>query len=72
MGELFIRNLDDAILTQLKRRAWERGLPLEEYLRRLIISDVRIDRESAQSNVALQPRPPLRDVDVRRPFLLHS
>ena len=72
MGELFIRNLNDAILVQLKRRAWQRGLPLEEYLRRLIISDVRGQDEPAQSNIALQPRPPLRDADVQRPVVLHS
>jgi hypothetical protein len=72
MGELFIGNLDDAILTQLKRRAWERGLPLEEYLRRLIISDARIDGEPAPSNIALPPRPPHRDVDGPRPIVLHS
>jgi hypothetical protein len=35
MAQLIIQ-LDDAILIQLKRRAWEQGLPFEESLRRLL------------------------------------
>jgi hypothetical protein len=34
MAELIIHGLDDALLVQLKKRAWEEGLPLEESLRR--------------------------------------
>jgi plasmid stability protein len=34
MGQIIIRNLDDAVLAQLKKRAAEQGLSLEESLRR--------------------------------------
>lgn len=40
MRDLIIRNLDDALLLELKRRAWHQGLPLEESLRRLLQGSV--------------------------------
>jgi plasmid stability protein len=38
MGQLIIRDLDDTLLVQLKRKAWEQGLPLEKYMRRLLVT----------------------------------
>jgi plasmid stability protein len=43
MTKITIRNLDDALLVRLKRKAWENGLPLEESLRRLIIAGLETD-----------------------------
>jgi len=43
MAQITIRDLDDAILVRLKRRAWEQGLPLEESLRRLILASLEDD-----------------------------
>ena len=42
MEQLVIRNLDDTILKQVKRRAWECGLPLEEFVRRVIVASATI------------------------------
>ena len=46
MSELNIRNLDDALLVQLKRRAWEQGLSLNEMVHRLLESVAQADRTS--------------------------
>ena len=43
MAQITIRDLDDILLVQLKRRAWEQGLPLEESLRRLIMASLEAD-----------------------------
>jgi plasmid stability protein len=43
MAQITIRDLDDAILVRLKRRAWEQGLPLEESLRRVIFASLETD-----------------------------
>jgi plasmid stability protein len=43
MAQLIIRDLDDSLLVRLKRRAWEKGLPLEESLRRLILAGLEAD-----------------------------
>lgn len=40
MAQLIIHDLDDALLVQLKRRAWERGVPLQEFLHQLLESSV--------------------------------
>ena len=40
MAQLVIHDLDDALLVQLKRRAWEQGLPLQEFLHQLLESGV--------------------------------
>ena len=51
MRDLTIRNLDEAILVELKRKAWHQGLPLEVFLRRLLIAS--IDDESEPVEPAL-------------------
>jgi plasmid stability protein len=48
MGQLIIRDLDDTLLVQLKRKAWEQGLPLEKYLRRLLISAIETEEARAE------------------------
>ena len=55
MGQLIIRDLDDTLLVQLKRKAWEQGLPLEKYLRHLLVTaveteDARIDGQMLWSS----------------------
>ena len=57
MGELIIRNLDDALLVQLKRRAWEQGLPLNEMLHRLLESVAQADRNSAPRVIVFSRTP---------------
>ena len=47
MAQLIIHDLDDALLVQLKRRAWERGLPLQEFLHQLLESGVQERAASA-------------------------
>jgi plasmid stability protein len=46
MTEITIRNLDDAQLVRLKRKAWEDGVPLEECLRRIILAG--LERKESQ------------------------
>jgi len=47
MGELIIRELDEALLLELKRRAWERGLSPQELLRRILRAGLEIDHNVA-------------------------
>ena len=44
MGALTIRNLDDAVVAAIKRRAGERGISMEEEIRRLLASTYRGDQ----------------------------
>jgi plasmid stability protein len=53
MAQIIIRNLDDALLVRLKRKAWENGLPLEESLRRFIIAG--LEAEERQSDEFFAP-----------------
>lgn len=41
MGQLLIRNLDDAVIAMAKRQAKSDGKSLEQYLRELITDNVR-------------------------------
>ena len=41
MNEITIRNLDDQLLRRLKQWAWQRGLPLEDSLRLLLVEATR-------------------------------
>ena len=43
MAQITIGDLDDALLVRLKRRAWEKGIPLKESLRRLIRAGLEAD-----------------------------
>ncbi len=47
MGQILIRNLDDAVLDALRGRARERGLSLEEEARRALAAAVGLTREEA-------------------------
>ena len=55
MAQITIRDLDDAILVRLKRRAWEQGLPLEESLRRVILASLEADEQPDQFPAVLNP-----------------
>jgi hypothetical protein len=48
MGDIIIRDLDDALIVQLKRQAWYQGLPFEEAMRRLVIASIQNDREDIE------------------------
>src|SRR6266850_1139363 len=48
MRDLIIRNLDEAIVVELKRKAWYQGLPLEAFLRRLLIASIDDENESVE------------------------
>ena len=44
MGQILIRNLDDAVLEALRRRAGEHGSSLEEEARQALAASVGLDR----------------------------
>ncbi|HXI99804.1 MAG TPA: hypothetical protein VNH44_01190 [Micropepsaceae bacterium] len=54
MGDLTIRDLDHAVIVQLKRRAWYQGLPFEESIRRLLIASIASDNDEFE-HVDSQP-----------------
>jgi plasmid stability protein len=45
MGAITIRNLDDAVVAAIKRRAADNGLSMEEEIRRLLASTYFDDRQ---------------------------
>jgi plasmid stability protein len=45
MGAITIRNLDDAVVTAIKRRAADNGVSMEEEIRRLLASTYSDDRQ---------------------------
>jgi len=47
MGQILIRNVDDAVLDTLRKRAAERGISLEETARRALASAAGLGREEA-------------------------
>ena len=47
MGQILIRNLDDAVLDALRKRAAEHGASLEEEARRAIADSVGLTREES-------------------------
>ncbi len=55
MGDLIIRNLDEAILVELKRKAWHQGLPLQMYLRRLLIASIEDESEPVERALFFGP-----------------
>jgi len=64
MGQLIIRDFDDTLLVQLKRKAWEQGLPLEKYLRRLVVAgmeteEVRTDGRAMMWSSPLHEETPI-------------
>lgn len=44
MGALTIRNIDDAVVAAIKRRAGEHGISMEEEIRRLLAATYRADQ----------------------------
>jgi plasmid stability protein len=61
MGQLIIRDLDDTLLVQLKRKAWEQGLPLEKYLRRVLVKAVETEEERADNPFVMSWSSPLHE-----------
>jgi antitoxin FitA len=64
MGQILIRNLDDAVLDALRRRAASTGSSLEEEARRALAASVGLSRQEAlarldavRSKIALGPGP---------------
>jgi len=47
MGKILIRNIDDAVVDALRRRAAACGISMEEQARRALTSAVGLDREEA-------------------------
>jgi plasmid stability protein len=47
MGQILVRNLDDAILEALRRRAVDDGVSLEEETRRALALSVGLSRDAA-------------------------
>ena len=47
MGQILIRNLDDAVLSALRGRAKDNGLSVEEEARRALTASVGLTREEA-------------------------
>lgn len=47
MGQILIRNLDDAVLDALRRRAAEAGVSTEEAARRALAASVGLSRNEA-------------------------
>lgn len=47
MGQILVRNLDDAVIAALKRRAAATGTSTEEQARRALTSAVGLDRAEA-------------------------
>jgi plasmid stability protein len=47
MGQIVIRNLDDAVVNALRQRASACGISMEEQTRRALTSAVGLDREEA-------------------------
>jgi plasmid stability protein len=45
MGAITIRNLDDAVVTAIKRRAADNGVSMEEEIRRLLADTYSDDRQ---------------------------
>jgi plasmid stability protein len=45
MGAITIRNLDDTVVTAIKRRAADNGISMEEEIRRLLASSYSDDRQ---------------------------
>ena len=52
MGQILIRNLDDAVIHDLKRRATREKLSLEETVRRILAEAVKSKRPSREELLA--------------------
>ena len=60
MGQLLVRQVDDAVVEALKRKAAARGASLESYIREVLARDARESRTELvarlRSRLADQPR----------------
>ena len=52
MGRILVRNLDDAVIEALRRRAAVAGTSTEEEARRALAAAVGLDREAAAQRLA--------------------
>jgi plasmid stability protein len=67
MAEITISDLDDALLVHLKRKAWEKGLPLQESLRQLIRSGLEAeDKRRGDFVPVLKPARPTLTTKLER------
>jgi plasmid stability protein len=51
MGQILVRNLDDAVITQLKSRAAQSGKSLEQTVREIIAEAVRPSKQEAWAEI---------------------
>jgi plasmid stability protein len=51
MGQMIIRQIDDAVLAALRRRAAEAGTSMEEEARRALAAAVGLDRRAASDRL---------------------
>jgi plasmid stability protein len=72
MKNLIIRDLDDSLLFQLKKRAWQQGLSLEESLRRLVVASVANECEPPDADISSPPRYVSVQIAKRFAVTLHS
>ncbi|MEA2839028.1 MAG: antitoxin FitA [Methylobacteriaceae bacterium] len=72
MGQILVRNLDDAVIKQLKSRAVRNGKSLEQTVRDIIADAVRPSKEEAWAQVdrirAMTPRKLQSSVPLIRAF----
>jgi plasmid stability protein len=72
MGQILVRNLDDAVITQLKSRAARNGKSLEQTVREIIADAVRPSKEEAWAEIdrirAMTPRKLESSVPLIRAF----
>jgi antitoxin FitA len=52
MGQIIIRNLDDAVIEAIRRRAAASGRSMEEEARRALTAAVGLEREAAAQRLA--------------------
>lgn len=52
MGQMLVRNIDDAVIRQLKQRASREKLSLEEAVRRILAEAAKLDRPSPEELIA--------------------
>ena len=57
MTDLIIRNLDEATLVGLKRKAWHQGVSLEVSLRRLLTASIEDESEPVERALFLAHAP---------------
>lgn len=56
MGRILVRNLDDAVIEALRRRAAASGISTEEEARRALAASVGLDRQAASQRLVEMSR----------------